>query len=361
MSARILAQLMHTVKNVLHSQQKLNGVKFWLDSKTALGWIQNKGEWKQFVRHRVNEILKLSNKEDWAYCSTEENPADLGSRGVLASQLKGSQLWWCGPAWLTKQPEDWPVTTESFRIPESLIEEKKTVTAMLTGTEVVTGISAVIDINDYSSLQRLVRVTAWVKRFLHNTRAKERRTGRLEVHELKGAENEWLKSVQVELKQQDNFKQLVGELGIREHKEILRCEGRLLNSDLDSEARKPVILPRQHRFTRLVVEECHQRVHHSGIRSTLAELRSRFWVPRGRQLVKRILGECVTCRKLIGKPFSAPPTAVLPGFRVKEAPPFSRVGIDFAGPFCVIVFILCFLFRYRSVYVEVGQLREEHQ
>ena len=335
MSARILVQLMHTVKNALHSQRKLNGVKFWLDSKTALSWIQNKGEWKQFVRHRVNEILRLSNKEDWAYCSTEENPADLGSRGVLASQLKGNQLWWCGPAWLTKQPEDWPETNHSFRTPESLIEEKKTVTAMLTGTEVVTGISAVIDINDYSSLQRLVRVTAWVKRFLHNIRAKERTTGRLEVYELKGAENEWLISVQVDLKKQDNFKQLVGELGIKEHKGILRCEGRLLNSDLDSEARKPVILPRQHRFTRLVVEECHQRVHHSGIRSTLAELRSRFWVPKGRQLVKRILGECVTCRKLIGKPFRAPPTAALPGFRVKEAPPFSRVGIDFAGPLYV--------------------------
>ena len=53
MSARLLAQLMHTVKNALQSQVKLDGVRFWLDSKTALSWIQNKGEWKQFVRHRV--------------------------------------------------------------------------------------------------------------------------------------------------------------------------------------------------------------------------------------------------------------------------------------------------------------------
>ena len=115
----------------------------------------------------------------------------------------------------------------------------------------------------------------------------------------------------------------------------MRYQGRLLNSDLDNEGRKPVILPRQHRFTRLVVEECHWRVHHGGIRPTLAELRSRFWVPRGRQLAKRILGECVTCRKLIGKQFSAPPNAVLPVFRVKEAPPFLRVGVDFAGPLYV--------------------------
>ena len=106
MSARILAQLMHTVKNALQSQVKLDGVRFWLDSKTALSWIQNKGEWKQFVRHRVNEILKLTDKEDWAYCSTEENPADLGSRGVVASQRKENQLWWRGPSWLTERPED---------------------------------------------------------------------------------------------------------------------------------------------------------------------------------------------------------------------------------------------------------------
>ena len=88
MSARILAQLMDTIRVALQSQLKIDGVKFWLDSKTALSRIQSKGEWRQFVRHRVNEILKLTAKEDWAYCSTDENPADLGSGGVLASQLK---------------------------------------------------------------------------------------------------------------------------------------------------------------------------------------------------------------------------------------------------------------------------------
>ena len=339
MSARILAQLMHTVKNALQSQVKLDGVRFWLDSKTALSWIQNKGEWKQFVRHRVNEILKLTDKEDWAYCSTEENPADLGSRGVLASQLKENQLWWRGPSWLIERPEDWPVLTESLRTPESLIEEKKSAAVMMTKAEIVSGIAGVIDVNDYSTLQRLVRVTAWIKRFIDNSRAKakqnEKRTGRLEADELKCAEIEWLKSVQSDLKQQTNFKQLVSELGIKEDRAILRCEGRLVNSDLESEARRPVILPRQHRFTRLVIEECHQRVHHSGVRATLAELRSRYWVPRGRQVVKRILSECVTCRRFTGKPYSTPPTAALPDFRVKEAPPFSRVGVDFAGPLYV--------------------------
>ena len=203
----------------------------------------------------------------------------------------------------------------------------------------MTGIAEVIDVNNYSTLQRLVRVTAWIRRFVDNAKAsakqEEKGAERLGVDELKCAESEWLKTVQSDLKKQDNFKQLVSELGIKEDRDILRCEGRLVNSDLESEARKPVVLPRQHRFTRLVVEECHQRVHHSGVRATLSELRSRFWVLKGRQAVKQILGECVTCRKLIGKPYSTPPTAALPDFRVQEAPPFSRVGVDFAGPLYV--------------------------
>ena len=48
-------------------------------------------------------------------------------------------------------------------------------------------------------------------------------------------------------------------------------------------------------------------------------------------MVKRILGRCVTLKRLEGKAYSVAQTADLPGFRVREAAPFSNVGIDFAG------------------------------
>ena len=64
MSARILAQLMNTIRNAIQSQLRVDGVRFWLDSKTVLSWIRNRGEWKQFVRHGVDEILRLTNKEE---------------------------------------------------------------------------------------------------------------------------------------------------------------------------------------------------------------------------------------------------------------------------------------------------------
>ena len=145
-----------------------------------------------------------------------------------------------------------------------------------------------------------------------------RRTGQLKVAELKNAEVEWVKSAQDDLKKQENFKQLVSELGVKEDREASRCERRLVNSDLEFDARGPEILPRQHRLTRLVMEECHRRVHHSEVRVTLTELRSKYWVPRGRQVVKKILGECVVCEKLVGKPYNNPPAAVLPDLKAEK-------------------------------------------
>ena len=51
--------------------------------------------------------------------------------------------------------------------------------------------------------------------------------------------------------------------------------------------------------------------------------------------MKRILGECTTCKKFEGKPYRAPLPPPLPTFRVEESPPFAHTGVDFAGPLYV--------------------------
>ena len=154
-SARILAQLMETVKNAVESQLEISRTKYWLDDKTVLCWIQNWGEWKQFVRHRVNEILKLTHKKDWGHCPGEENPADIGSRGML-----GSRLWWCGPKWLTQTEDEWPSTIEGIDRPESQAELKKTANAMVVEVECLPSVANVVDINRHGNLEKLLRVTA---------------------------------------------------------------------------------------------------------------------------------------------------------------------------------------------------------
>ncbi len=334
----ILARLICTIKNALSSQVSIQNVKLWSDSMTALHWMQNQGEWKQFVRHRVNEILQLSNKSDWRHCPSEQNPADIGSRGISAIELRDSELWWYGPSWLVEPENRWPAEKLTGPTAESNEETRKAaVLPVLSDTP--QGIEIVMEISVYSTLQRLYRVTAWVKRFCFNISRRDksdRRLGKLNLEEIVASESDWVKAAQRELKKRDDYQQLVKKFGLQRDQEgIVRCKGRLEYSELHPDAKEPIILPKDHQFTVLQIKECHARVLHSGVRSTLAELRSRFWVLKGRQAVKNVLNRCVVCKKMEGRPFSSPSAASLPDFRVNAAPPFSKTGVDFAGPLFV--------------------------
>ena len=156
MSPRILAQLMSKVKNALEEQVTLNGTRYWLDSKTAICWIQNRGEWKQFVRHRVNGILKLSAKDEWRHRLGKDNPADIGSRGALGSKLK-----WKGPPSLTREESSTPGSQEQM---------KKTSTVMIVDVQDSASFAKVIDIERHGTLRKLLRVTVWVLRFVQNSK-----------------------------------------------------------------------------------------------------------------------------------------------------------------------------------------------
>ena len=161
MSGRILAKLMSSVKTALEQEVEIVRTRYWLDSKTALCWIDNKGEWKQFVRHRVNKILRLTKKEEWGHCPGEENPADVGSRGSNVSTLRDKQLWWEGPKWLSGPEEMWPAPCKVLETLETSDETKKSI-AIAAGIVEVLSLENVIEIKWFGRLHRLIRVTASV-------------------------------------------------------------------------------------------------------------------------------------------------------------------------------------------------------
>lgn len=45
---------------------------------------------------------------EFRYVKTEENPADIATKGAAPEVLENYQLWWKGPEWLTEPPEKWP-------------------------------------------------------------------------------------------------------------------------------------------------------------------------------------------------------------------------------------------------------------
>ena len=84
-------------------------IHLWTDSQIALYWIQGSRKLPTFVSHRVNEISQLAPSAIWKYCPTDDNPADLLTRGVNAQILKSSSLWNHGPTWITTDSQcTWP-------------------------------------------------------------------------------------------------------------------------------------------------------------------------------------------------------------------------------------------------------------
>ena len=88
----------------------------------CLHWIRGASEYKQFVGNRVRKI-KEKESVIWRHVPTQENPADLGSRGGPVN--KENVLWWERPNWL-KDPASWPPDIVTTATPESEAEAKAT-------------------------------------------------------------------------------------------------------------------------------------------------------------------------------------------------------------------------------------------
>ncbi|KAK9704107.1 hypothetical protein QE152_g28489 [Popillia japonica] len=84
-------------------------VRLWTDSTIVLSWIKSPSRtWKTFVSNRVSEIQTLTKDENWHHVRTNENPADIISRGTTLDELSRSTLWWQGPDWLSMSAENFP-------------------------------------------------------------------------------------------------------------------------------------------------------------------------------------------------------------------------------------------------------------
>ena len=134
----------------------------WLNSTVALHWIKGSGEYKQFVGNRVHKI-KEKEFVVWRHVPTQENPADLGSRGGPVNE---ENSWWKGPTWL-KDPGSWPADIVTSATPESVAEAKATkqMLALAVHEE-----DAFDDLLSKRTLWHTLRVGAWIARVLHNTR-----------------------------------------------------------------------------------------------------------------------------------------------------------------------------------------------
>ena len=347
----------------------------WTDSSCTLHWIASAKPLSVFVGNRVKEI-RAADDLTFRHVPSEDNPADLPTRGCSVLQLEANSLWWNGPHWLADSPSTWPslqpevtpavldiVTLEQKPVPRSVRPaEGSHEVQCIVATEPVQSVLLRL-MKAKSNLQRVLRAVSRCLSFLSimvwsRLSKKTKHDFRLN-HELLGSTLEHISQtvspnardirmsllVLVRFAQQEMFVDVLQalqnnkrhslciRLGVKlDHDGILRCYGRYENAQLSKEAITPILLPRSCRVTFLIIMDIHERLLHCGVSHTLSILRSRYWVPQGRAAVRRVLSQCVTCKRHEGPAFQQPPMAPLPAGRLGKSFPFQFTGLDNLGP-----------------------------
>ena len=162
-------------------------VHCWSDSAVALYWIHGQGEYRQFVANRVRKINQHENVQ-WHHVPTDDNPADLGSRG---GSVVNAYKWHKGPTWLS-DPSQWPPDKTLEASAESKAEGKITREIFATAMPVHDSLEQLLDKYE---LWKVLRVGAWMRRFIQNSKltAGNRESGPLTTAETEAQIKWWVK------------------------------------------------------------------------------------------------------------------------------------------------------------------------
>lgn len=333
----------------------VNRARFWTDSTIVLHYIHNtRSRFKTFVANRIGVILKNTYPEQWGHIHTDENPADLASRGIDREVITNLERWLHGPQFLTQPEGSWPRRFgESLKCDFSQLEIKKesTVSGITTSFDAVD-----VFISYYSSWSKLLRSVAWLLRFKRYLRWNMNKqpelapaAGQLSCQDLDSAELSVLRYVQSvsfgmtppKASETDTCKSLnvdkncsVRKLSPVLVKGLICVGGRLNQSNISDSAKNPVILPSNHAVTECIINYYHRTEGHAGMTHVLATLRQKYWIIRGAATVRRVLRRCIGCKQRTAKPIEQLMSG-LPAARLVPDYPFAVTGVDYFGPFFV--------------------------
>ena len=113
--------------------------------------------------------------------------------------------------------------------------------------------------------QRLVRVMVYVIRDVKafKRRGDSQSNRPLSTEELSEAERRWIEESQVDFEREESFRSLKSQLNLfRDEDSLWHCDGRLANTELPYSTKYPLLLPRNHSLTPLIINDAHRRVLH---------------------------------------------------------------------------------------------------
>ena len=319
----------------------------FLDSQIALSWIvSSQVKVKSiFVRNRIKDI---SNKKSsisssgtsihFNYVPTEENPADLLTRGLSHSAyMERLDFYLHGPSWIIEAPHDWPQNPLHCLSEES---KRKILSNMMVDTNLGRNqFEPILDIERFSSLDKLYKITSLVYRFINKLRGKQ-------DCNLKSSKLYWLRYMQSssfphEIKfltsiqnKKQSVPQLVNDLNLfMDDNGLIRSRGRIAKTlAYNYDVLNPILLSKNHHLSKLIIMHVHSKCMHLGLQTTINMLRTTgYWITSARQAVKTVITDCMTCKKYNSIPYRYPRVTDLPQDRVKLVRPFEHTGIDYTG------------------------------
>ena len=172
---------------------------------------------------------------------------------------------------------------------------------------------------------------------MHNCRKadkNERQVGPLSAQEVAHAEDYWIRRAQTSLKEILKKGGLSTLSPFVDGNGIIRVGGRLDPTLTSYDNRHAVLLPYSHWISTLITRDAH-RYGHTGIATTAAKVRKKFWIIKGNSISKRVKHQCTFCRKIEAK-VSRQFMADLPLCRQQPfTPPLLYTSCDYFGPFTV--------------------------
>jgi len=320
MAALITARLANTVQSIFPTDF-FQSAEFFSDSQVVLGWIRNhKKTYKPFVMNRLVEIRRLTSIDSWKYVPGELNPADLATRKASIRAWYTNELWWNGPNLCQISLE-----------PANVIDDEQEGIQLQTTSED----NQIVDFERFSNYKRLLNTMRYVLEFSKHPWSENK---------LQDSENKCIQVVQAECfhdeicklsrnREINRSSKLAALKPFLDSNNVLRSKGRLQESDQSFSSKHPIILPKSHHFTRLLIRYYHETNVHAGVNTLITILRQQFWIIQCRRICKSVVQQCTVCNRRKFKQCSEE-FAPLPPERVQQFSlhPFQFTGLDYLGP-----------------------------
>ena len=351
---------------------KKSKIRVMTDSIIALYWAKNPkpDSLIPFVSNRVRKIQEHGYKLD--FIETNFNSADICSRGCSILELN-NELYRKGPKFLRQEESKWPKPSLDFNKINKLegLKKQYSITTMLTQSMVgckdllryrhssqpkESEPNLKVHKKQYNKLHeyhnkylKLIRIVAFMFKFVDKVVRRKSNLKPQPINEfvlenkyIEKAEKYWFKLAQQscfpeELKALHKNQPVAKNSRLSKYNPILdkdgiiRVGGRISQSSVEETTKHPILLSSEHLLYKYIIEYFHVKLRHQGIEAVHYAIREKIWLLQGRQGVRSVTYNCVTCKRFNAKPL-AQQMADLPATVVdKYETPFTYCSVDLTG------------------------------